>query len=123
MFDELSDLAFKRTRVQALGFYLAWLFLTILVAILLSFIATHTFLASPEMMATEQFEMGLRIGGVLAIAFCMGLSYVVARAKGAHMEYKTLLLVVLAGLLASLGGGLLGLVIPSYLTTREKVQS
>lgn len=118
MFTELSDLSYTRSALQALGFYLAWLLLAVLVAILFSFVAVLVFFGDGFEEAVLEF--GLRVGTVMAIALSMGLTYAVQRAKNLHRGFKAFFLIVIAGLLGGFGGGLLGLIIPAYLTTRDK---
>ena len=114
MFKKLTNLAYKRSRKEALGFYLGYLILIVVVGAL----AGGLFgLASGQ----ENFELGLRIGNIIGILASLGLSFAVLSKKGLMNNFGLLLLALLSGLLAFIGGGLLGLIPASYLTTKLKV--
>ena len=114
MFKNLTDFAYKRSGKEALGFYLGYLILIVVVGAL----AGGLFgLASGQ----ENFELGLRIGNIIGILASLGLSFAVLSKKGLMNNFGLLLLALLSGLLAFIGGGLLGLIPASYLTTKLKV--
>lgn len=114
MFSHLFDLGFKRTGLQALGFYIVYLIIVILATGLIAGIL------SPISGATS-FEEGLafgqKVGLGIVLALCVGLSVAVLHGKKqlAHAGY--LLLVLASGFLAVIGGGVLGLIPAAYLTT------
>lgn len=113
MFSNLVNFGFKRNFIQAVGFYIAYLVLTILVAVLLAAVIG---------MATgnsESFEFGLMIGNVSAILVILGLSYLILDEKNLLRSFPFILLSLIAGVLAYFGGGMLGLIPIAYLTTRE----
>ena len=112
MFKNLTDFAYKRNRKEALGFYLGYLILIVVVGAL----AVGLFgLASGQ----QNFELGLRIGNIIGILSSLGLSFAVLSKKGLMNNFGLLLLALLSGLLAFIGGGLLGLIPAAYLTTKK----
>lgn len=113
MFANLTDLSFNRTTKQAIGFYLAYFLLIILVAGLLGAIAG---IISGE--TTSAYSLGLKIGNITAIIGSVGLSLLVVNKKKLK-DFKYIFLVLLAGLFAVFLGALLGLIPAAYLTTRQ----
>lgn len=111
MFSGLTDFAKVRTALGAVGFYLFYLLVTILVAAL----------AGGLMGAIDPnagFEGGARAGTVVAAAMSLVLSFLVLSRRGAtgHPVY---LLIALAGAIgALLLGGLAGTLAPAILSTR-----
>jgi len=112
MFKNLTDFAYKRNRKEALGFYLGYLILIVVVGALAGALFG---LASGQ----ENFELGLRIGNIIGILASLGLSFAVLSKKGLMNNFGLLLLALLSGLLAFIGGGLLGLIPAAYLTTKK----
>ena len=75
MFKNLTDFAYKRNRKEALGFYLGYLILIVVVGALAGALFG---LASGQ----ENFELGLRIGNIIGILASLGLSFAVLSKKG-----------------------------------------
>jgi hypothetical protein len=113
MFSNLLDFARKRTRLQALGFYIAYLILLILFS---SVVGAVMAMAYP---ASNTFEAGLRIGSMIAVLVSLLLATLVV-IKKKRSDFLSLLLVPVSGVLAVLGGGIFGLIPVAYLTTKEK---
>jgi hypothetical protein len=113
MFKHLTDFAYKRSFKEAIGFYLAYLFLIILLAALLG--GLMGLIAGQE----DSFEFGLRVGNIVAIVVTMGISLLILRKKGFLGNFGYIILIILSGLLAFFGGGLLGLIPVAFLTTRD----
>lgn len=109
MFQHLLDFDFKRSGVQALGFYIAWLVLITLVGALLGAIGG---MINPE----TAYQTGVRIGTVMAIVASVALCGLIIQAKK-RITFPMILLAVFSGFLAFLGGGVLGLIPAAYLTT------
>ena len=112
MFKHLTNFKYKRKGWEPFGFYLAYLLLVILITtitggIIGSFNRPDTLLA------------GIRAGTIVAVVFCLALSYIVANAKKLTKSYSNLVLILLSGVLAIWGGGLLGLIIPAYLSSKK----
>ena len=60
----------------------------------------------------------IQAGAVLSAIVATSLTVLIAQAKGMMKGFWTLSLIVLTFGLALLGGGLLGLIIPTYLSSR-----
>lgn len=111
MFKHLFDLGHPRTAVQAVGFYIAYLVLLVLVAALIGGIAG---MLIPNL---SSFAAGARVGAVVAIIACVIIALLILKRKKLLGNFGLILLAVLTGFLAMVGGGLLGLIVPAYLTT------
>ena len=109
MFKDLTNFAKKRTGWEAFGFYLAYLLLIIVVALLLG-----------AMVALLDFNTGVafRAGNIFAIAICLTLAFMVLKQKNLASNFGFILLALLSGVLAFIGGGILGLIPVAFLTTR-----
>lgn len=112
MFGRLSDFGHQRSMVQALGFYLAYLVAGIALLALIGGIAG---LVVPGF----GFDGGLTLGTIGAIIMSPVLSLLILRAKGLLGHIGFLLLVLVSGGLAAVGGLLLGLIVAAFLTTRS----
>jgi len=112
MFKNLTDFSYKRTGKEALGFYLAYLLLIVLIGVLSGVVSA---LASGQ----QNYELGFRIGNIIAILSCLGLSFAVLSKKNLMNNFGFILLALLSGLLAFIGGGLVGLLPAAYLTTKK----
>ena len=112
MFSKLFDLQFHRTALQALGFYIAYLLLLIITSAVAGGIVG---------LLGGGFEVGLKAGNLIAILVCLGLSFQILSAKKS-ISFGNVLLALLAGILAIVGGGLLGLIPVSFLTTKGQFE-
>lgn len=111
MFSALTDFSVKRSTKQAIGFYIAYLVLIILVGGLVGgLIGSVT--------GSGDFDTGLTIGTYAAVIFSVAISFAVTYKKQLLGNFLYLILVILSGILALGGGGLLGLIPAAYLTTR-----
>ena len=111
MFKNLTDFSYKRTRKEALGFYLSYLLLIIIVGGLIGALAGLV-------IGEGSFEIGLRFGNIVAILTVLGLSFAILKKKNLLNNFGYILLALVSGILAFLGGGLLGLIPAAYLTTK-----
>jgi len=111
MFKNLTDFSHKRSGKEAFGFYLAYLVLIMLLGGLLGGIMGLV-------MGGGSFELGLRLGNLTAVLVVLGLSFAVLAKKNLMGNFGMILVAVVSGLLAFLGGGLLGLIPTAYLTTK-----
>lgn len=116
MFRQLTNFSYQRTPVQAVGFYLFYLILTVLAAAIAGGIAG---LVSPETSPETSFESGQRFGTLIAVVISLALSYLVLGQKQRLGNPGYLLLGIAGGLGALLLGGLLGIVAPAILSTRS----
>ncbi len=110
MFSHLSDFGYKRSGLQAVGFYIVYLILTIITAAV-----GGIFFGMAS--GSNNFGLGQKIGMIVSILFAMIFSFLILQSKKMLNNYMYIGLAIAAGVLAYLGGGLLGLIIPAYLTT------
>ncbi len=111
MFNRLTDFGYKRTGIQAVGFYLAYLLLVIVIAV-----AAGSATATATNNIT--FDFGFHIGNIVAIVSSLLLSFVVLSKKKLFSNFGYILLAVLSGVLAAFGGGLIGLIPAAYFSTK-----
>lgn len=110
MFKKLTDLAYKRTAIEAFGFYLAYLLFIVLVAAIMGGVS--------GLLGFSSFYSGIKMGAVLGIIFALLLSFLILKAKNILGNFSYILLALLAGVLAVFGGAILGLIPTAYLTTK-----
>jgi hypothetical protein len=110
MFTEILNFKFMRSWRQAIGWYLTFL----LIGILISAIFGALFDSATGSIA-ERFSTGTQIGSKLIILYELVLALLIARGKG--YSALTIILGLLGALLAAFGGGVLGLLPLAYLTT------
>lgn len=112
MFQDLANFGLKRTGIQAVGFYIAYLVLIVVLAAVIGGI-------TGVVTGSNSFEFGLRLGQLVAIAGSMFIAYKITSEKKIEKEFSSILMVGLGGLLAVFGGGLLGLIPAAYLSTQK----
>ncbi len=111
MFRQLLDFSHQRSLVQALGFYLAYPVTGIVFLAIVGGVAGM-------LVSGLGFDGGLMIGTVGAVIISPVLSLLVLREKGQLGHIGLLLLALLSGVGAAVGGLLLGLLVVAFLTTR-----
>jgi len=121
MFNKLTDFSYRRNWKEAVGFYIAYLLLMILVGSLLGGIIGSLFLPAAADFSGG-FDFGVRVGTVVAVLISLLLSFAILAKKHLLNNFGLILLAIVAGILAFFGGGLLGLIPIAYLTTRENNQ-
>jgi len=67
----------------------------------------------------SSFEFGLRMGNIVGIITSLVLSFLILNKKGLLNNPVYLIIALLSGLLAYFFGGLLGLIPPTFLSTRK----
>jgi len=120
MFKKLTNFSYKRNWKEAIGFYLAYF----LVGLILS--AVGGALSGIQSGATtfgEGFNSGLVIGAMIAIVYSLIISFVVLIQRKLYKNFGYIILALLSGLLAEFGGLLLGLIIPTFITTKGAVST
>jgi len=110
MFHHLSDLSYARSGKDAVGFYLAYLLLVIIAGTIAGFLFGGVD-------SINSFYAGVDIGTIVAVLSSLILTYLIFMRKQQAGSFSSILLTLIAGLLAMIGGGLLGLLIPAYATT------
>jgi hypothetical protein len=116
MFKNLTNFSYKRTVKEALGFYLAYLFLIMILGGLVG-----GFLGMIE--KDGGFDLGVRIGTTFAVIFSVSLSFLILGKKKLLNNFGFILLALFSGLLAVFIGGLGGLIPAAYMTTRSEKQT
>ena len=114
MFKKLTDFKYHRKTNEAIGFYLAYLLFVIVASGALGAFA-GTFMGNGH----GAYRQGLRIGTMIAMLTSCGLSFTILHYKKRLNNLGYIILACLSLLLASLGGAVLGLIIPAYFTTRK----
>ena len=110
MFKNLLDFGVERSGKEAFGFFLAYL----LLASILGALIGGTF---GLITGDDSFEVGVQIGNVISIFYCIGLAIAVGHFKGLFFSFSNILLVITSGLLAVFLGALGGLIPVAYLST------
>lgn len=119
MFSNLLDLAYTRSWVQAIGFYIVFFIAGLVISAILA--GATTGLAGVfvgPLSFDEGFAMGKKVGIVAAILWAWGLSGAILKAKRLHNNILYLTIAFLSGPLAVLSGGLGAMIPVAYLTTR-----
>ncbi len=111
MFLELTNFALKRTPKQALGFYFAYLLFIIILSGLIGGLFGY-------FSKSVTYEIGARLGTLISVVTSLYLSFLMLQKKKLTKNTRFLLLAILSGFLAYIGGGLLGLIPASYLSTK-----
>ena len=110
MFEDLFNHSKEREPLQALGFYIVF------------FIIGLALGAFGGAVFASDFETGMLVGHVLAVAYCTILSFLILSAKGqlsnAHFAF-----IFLTAYLSYSGGALGGLIPVAYLTTINNLKS
>lgn len=113
MFKNLFNFSYKRSLIEAIGFYIAYLVTIILGSAVLA--ALLGLVTGNE----NSFGFGFRIGNIVAIITSLSLSFIILKNRNLFGNFFYTLLFLLSGLLAYLGGGILGLIPVSFLSTRQ----
>ncbi len=114
MFQHLLEFSYKRTKKQAVGFYLAWFLCVVLFGALVGGI-----LGSAGIIE-DSFDGGLKVGQLIAIFATIVLTVIIVRDKKRMGFFSSYIYILCAGILAYFGGALLGLIISAYLTTQDE---
>lgn len=110
MFTELTNFGYERTGKQAVGFYLAYLLMAILIGALLGGLVG----AFTEL---EDMSVAARVGAAGAFIIVLVLGGLIIQAKGLQGSLAAIMLVLLAGILTLFAGALGGLLPIAYLST------
>ena len=111
MFIKLTDLSFKRDLKQAIGFYIAYLLLLIILSAVLGGVYA---LATGQ----DSLEAGVTFGTTIAIVSSLVLSFAIIFKKNLLTNYLFIVVALLSGVIAFIGGGLLGLIPAAFLSTK-----
>lgn len=111
IFNNLADFSYRRNTKEAIGFYIAYLFLTIVPGIVLA-------LALGSIMWNDTYGFGLTVGNIVAVVVSLGVSFLILKEKNLLGNSGFILLALLSGVLAIIFGGLGRLIPAAYLTTK-----
>jgi hypothetical protein len=113
MFKNLTDYSYKRNLIEAIGFYLAYILLILLLVGLISALA--------DVFLKADAAVNSKILWIVSIIACLGLSLMILIKKGqlGHIGYLLIaILSVCLSVVSAIGlGGLLGLIPVTYLST------
>jgi apolipoprotein N-acyltransferase len=112
MFKNLGDIGMVRTPLQAFGFYIAYFISTVILAMLIGIAVSIT-------TGPGQFTQGVSLGAVVSGVVCSGLSFFILKRKNMLASVSSIAFIFIAAILGLAGGGIIGLAIPAYLTTRK----
>lgn len=110
MFKNLTNLKSRRNTKEAFGFYLAYLVFIILLAMIVGAILGAV--------SAGGSDLGIGADTITGIVVTLALAYAIVKKKKLMSNFANLLLVLLSGVLAYYGGGLIGLIPVAYLTTK-----
>lgn len=108
MFKNLVDFSYKRKGKEAVGFYLAYLLLGILIGGALTAIVGQD----------NSFYSGLAIGAHIAVIFVFVIGILILSQRKRYKNSLYIILVLVSVLLSQLAGDLGGLILLAYLTTK-----
>ena len=111
MFKDLFVLEKDRTAKEAFGFYLGYFVLILLVSFVIGYIGGS--------IGLMDYDSAYFSGWMGSIIFCFVLSFGILFKKK-MLKSGFVLMAIFSGILAVLGGGLLGLIPTAYLTTIKK---
>ncbi len=114
MFENLLDLRYERKWFQVLGFYISYLVLIFLIGFLIGWIY-GIFVWTPEL------EVANFLGRILALIFCLILSFLILWKKGIWNNFFYIVLFIFSGILSLFLWGIWGLIPIAYLTTVKPV--
>jgi hypothetical protein len=109
MFSRLTDFSTNRSAIGALGFYISYFALTLIIGMIIG-VGLSIFMP----------EYSMREGRVLATAFamliCLALSLLILQGKKLNTSVPLIILALASTVFAGLGGAAFGLLIPTYLS-------
>ena len=112
MFSRLGEPGYRRTPLEAVGFYLVY---AVLFVVLAALAGAAVGLLDPPAAESGMSEL---VGNVVAVLCCLALAVSLLRVKGLIAHPVFLTIGALGPLLAVFGGALLGLIPLAFLTTR-----
>jgi hypothetical protein len=116
MFKKLTDFSYKRSGLQAFGFYLAYLFLG-------SILGAISGVVYAAVTGTSGMMIGMKAGAFIAVIYCAVLGFLVLWFRKLYKRFSSILLYLLSILASTMLGSLLGLVFISIMTTMKTPES
>lgn len=119
MFNNLPNFGYTRSRKEAFGFYIGWL-ITIMLVGAVAGVLVEALRGFPTKTFIEGFQSGVGtlVGSVVAVVFSGFICSRILYKKGMISTSMAVVYILGTLILSVLGGGVLGLIIPAYLTTR-----
>ena len=108
MFQNLFQFEYKRSNKEAVGFYIGHLIILVLLSGLLGGISAVLKLS------VQPVQIGMLVASIVSVA----ISVLILQKKNLFNNFLYVILALGAGILGFCGGGLLGLIIPAYFSTR-----
>ena len=109
MFSRLTEFKYKRSPAEAIGFYISYLFIIVILSILIT--------GAIGLFVPIDFSQGVNIGTLVASISVLYLSFSIAKAKCINKQFTIIIIIIIAPVIALFIGGLGGLIPVSYLTT------
>jgi hypothetical protein len=116
MFDNLANFEFKRSKVQALVFYLVYGVLSFVTIFILAACLALLFPISQE----SASSFGFGVGAIVACIICITLSFIILKKKEKMTNFSSIIYLILTLVLSLAGGVILGMILPAFLSTQEK---
>ncbi len=110
MFSKLAKYETERTVKEAVGFYLAYLFLGLMLGFAIGFIAGAL---NPQ----NAKHAALVAGSIFAVVSCVTIAILIALKKSQTSSFRTLLIIGITAIASIFLGALGGLIPVAYLTT------
>lgn len=110
MFSRPTDLAYRRRPLEAVGFYLIYLFVFLALSASVYFLIFNLVTNDGEF----AFRVSRFVGGLAATVLSMAL----LQAKNLTRRFSLITIAFLSGIITLFFGGFFGLLIPAYLSTR-----
>jgi len=120
MFKELMNLKYKRSAKQAIGFYIVYFLIGILISAVLG--GSIVFLLARMGMVPDTqaaISMGQVIGACCSMVYCFSLSLLILISKKIYTSVSAILLLLLTVIAAALLGSFLGCIFTAILSTFE----
>lgn len=110
MFKKLMDFSYERTPLEAVGFYLAYFGLGLLIGSLMGGILG---------LLSFSVKVIVSLGILSAVVLSLTVSFLILHKKKLLNNFSYIMLAVLSGLLALVAGALGGMIPVAFLTTRK----
>jgi hypothetical protein len=118
MFENIYSLGLQRTTKQAWGFYIGHLIVIFFLGVLAGLIQS---LFEPVPISfSAGFKQGLTsgIGPIVAIVYLAAVIFIMLKQKHLLNNFRYIILGLLTLILAGLGGGIFGLIIPAVVSAK-----
>ncbi len=111
MFKKLTSFSYKRNIVEGIGFYLAYLLLILITAVVCAMLTS-------VVTGNSSFLLGAIIGKIIALLLTGAIGCMVLYKKKLGKNILFVFLVILSAVLSYYTGAIVGMAIIAYLTTR-----